>query len=197
MLLDDINDLISTLKLSVDASAVFLIDNNGFMLTGTDTSGKFDLESIASLSAGNYLTGKELAKLFYVDDFQSFFLSSSGKVDYLQIGGDKIFLAILHPKNPSVDYIVTQAKIILKEIAAIYQQRVFDIRGKDFIIDRKTSVPSHRQAAFPSVQSDSKSQSCSFCGKPKAQVRKLILVPGAAICDNCIKTGYEIVCVEI
>ena len=193
----EINDLILSLKLSVDADAVFLIDNNGFMLTGTETEGKFDLESIASLSAGNYLTGKELAKLFYVDDFQSFFLSGSGKVDYLQIGGDKIFLAILHPKNPSVDYIVTQAKIILKEIAAIYQQRVFDIRGKDFIIDRKTSGPAGRQGAFPSVQSETKLQHCSFCGKPKAQVRKLILVPGAAICDNCIKTGYEIVCVEI
>lgn len=203
---EEITDLVSSLKMSVDADAIFLIDNNGYMLSGTEPEGKFDLETIASLSAGNYLTGKELAKLFYVEDFQSFFLSSSGKIDYLQIGGDKVFLAIVHPQNPSLDYIVGQAKIVLKEILAIYQKRSFDIKGKDFIIDRGSGVPKVRQVQsfapaggktpFPGIQPEAKTYSCSFCNKAKESVNKLIVVPGAAICDECIKLGYEVVCIE-
>lgn len=34
---------------------------------------------------------------------------------------------------------------------------------------------------------------CSFCGKERAQVRRLIAGPGVYICDECITLGYEII----
>ena len=36
-------------------------------------------------------------------------------------------------------------------------------------------------------------QSCSFCGKSKLEVKKLIAGPSAHICDQCIRTCMEIV----
>jgi len=34
---------------------------------------------------------------------------------------------------------------------------------------------------------------CSFCGKERSQVRRLIAGPGVYICDECITLGYEII----
>jgi hypothetical protein len=34
--------------------------------------------------------------------------------------------------------------------------------------------------------------SCSFCGKPQDQVRKLVAGPGVWICDNCVALCVEI-----
>ena len=34
---------------------------------------------------------------------------------------------------------------------------------------------------------------CSFCGKPKDQVRRLVAGPGVCICDECIELCKEIV----
>ncbi|HEX6596368.1 MAG TPA: ClpX C4-type zinc finger protein [Acidimicrobiales bacterium] len=35
--------------------------------------------------------------------------------------------------------------------------------------------------------------SCSFCGKPKNQVNKIVAGPGVFICDQCVKLCYEII----
>ena len=32
---------------------------------------------------------------------------------------------------------------------------------------------------------------CSFCGKPRDEVRKLVAFPDAAICDECVKMATE------
>jgi hypothetical protein len=32
---------------------------------------------------------------------------------------------------------------------------------------------------------------CSFCGKPRDEVRKLVAFPGAAICDECVRMATE------
>jgi ATP-dependent Clp protease ATP-binding subunit ClpX len=39
-------------------------------------------------------------------------------------------------------------------------------------------------------------ESCSFCGKPKSQVKKLIAGPGVYICDECVTLCSEIVAEE-
>lgn len=39
--------------------------------------------------------------------------------------------------------------------------------------------------------------SCSFCGKPEEQVRKLICGPGAFICNGCIQLGNDILLAEV
>ncbi|MEE3383381.1 MAG: ClpX C4-type zinc finger protein, partial [Anaerovoracaceae bacterium] len=33
---------------------------------------------------------------------------------------------------------------------------------------------------------------CSFCGRPRSEVRKLIMGPNVNICDDCIKTCMDI-----
>ena len=33
---------------------------------------------------------------------------------------------------------------------------------------------------------------CSFCGKPSAEVRKLIAGPKVFICDGCVAAGHEL-----
>ena len=38
---------------------------------------------------------------------------------------------------------------------------------------------------------------CSFCGKPEEQVRKMICGPGAFICNGCIQLGNDILLAEI
>ncbi len=35
--------------------------------------------------------------------------------------------------------------------------------------------------------------SCSFCQKTQEQVKKLIVGPGAYICDDCVMLCYEII----
>ncbi len=40
---------------------------------------------------------------------------------------------------------------------------------------------------------DKKLPTCSFCGKPQEQVRRLIAGPGAYICDECIELCQEII----
>ena len=34
---------------------------------------------------------------------------------------------------------------------------------------------------------------CSFCGKPRNEVTKLVAFPGAAICDECVELAVEII----
>ena len=41
--------------------------------------------------------------------------------------------------------------------------------------------------------SDNKNLSCSFCGKSRDQVDKLIAGPGVYICNECVTLSYKIV----
>ncbi len=43
-----------------------------------------------------------------------------------------------------------------------------------------------------SRNNDSKEMRCSFCGRPRSEVRKLILGPSVNICDDCIRTCVDI-----
>ena len=40
---------------------------------------------------------------------------------------------------------------------------------------------------------DSKQLTCSFCGKPQDQVRRLVAGPGVYICDECIALCEDII----
>ena len=40
---------------------------------------------------------------------------------------------------------------------------------------------------------DNKQLSCSFCGKPQSQVRRLVAGPGVYICDECVEMCMDIV----
>ncbi|MGL4369909.1 MAG: ClpX C4-type zinc finger protein, partial [Spirochaetota bacterium] len=40
---------------------------------------------------------------------------------------------------------------------------------------------------------DEKKLSCSFCGKPQEQVKKLVAGPGVYICDECVDLCNDIV----
>lgn len=44
---------------------------------------------------------------------------------------------------------------------------------------------------------DNKETNCSFCGKEKDEVKKLVAGPGVFICDECIELCYEIVEEEV
>lgn len=53
-------------------------------------------------------------------------------------------------------------------------------------------------AKEPSMDSDeprptADDPSCSFCGKAKSQITKLVAGPGVFICDQCIQLCYEII----
>ena len=40
---------------------------------------------------------------------------------------------------------------------------------------------------------DSRQLTCSFCGKPQDQVRRLVAGPGVYICDECIALCEDII----
>lgn len=46
---------------------------------------------------------------------------------------------------------------------------------------------------MPKSYYDGEPLRCSFCGKDKDQVRKLIAGPGVFICDECVELCYEII----
>lgn len=196
---NSINDVLKKLKSRIGADAVFLVDVNGFLLGGTDEGKNFDLDSIASLSAGNYLSGLELAKLFRITDFQSFFLGSAEKVDYFQIGGEGIFLAVLHPRLAPLSRVVEESKSALVDIQRIYQASRQDKGGLDLIIsDRRLFSPSapllqRSQAVVQNVEANR----CSFCQKSAEQVKKLVKGPNAMICDECIKLISEVLFIDL
>jgi hypothetical protein len=54
---------------------------------------------------------------------------------------------------------------------------------------KKASPKESSQQRFPVF-------TCSFCGKPEEQVRKLICGPGAFICNGCIQLGNDILLAE-
>lgn len=194
-----VNDVLKKLKARIGADAIFLVDVNGFLLGRTDEGKNFDLDSIASLSAGNYLSGLELAKLFRITDFQSFFLGSAEKVDYFQIGGEGIFLAVLHPRLAPLSRVVEESKSTLVEIQQLYQACRHDKGGMDIVIsDRRLFTPS---AAFlqrsQAITQNVEPNRCSFCQKSAEQVKKLVKGPNAMICDECIKLISEVLFIDL
>lgn len=199
-----INEALEILQSRIGADAVFLVDVNGFLLAGTSAGEKFDLESIASLSAGNYLSGLELAKLFRIDDYQSFFLGSTEKVDYFQIGGEGIFLAVLHPRRAPLSEVVSESKNAIVSIGKLYQKARREMGGLDVIISdrRMFSIPQPPLAFGLSGQSQSapspsEPPHCSFCGRSGEQVKKLVKASKAMICDECIKVISEVLFVDL
>jgi ATP-dependent Clp protease ATP-binding subunit ClpX len=38
--------------------------------------------------------------------------------------------------------------------------------------------------------------SCSFCGKPRDEVRRLVAGPGVFICTDCVRLSSEILAIE-
>jgi hypothetical protein len=66
--------------------------------------------------------------------------------------------------------------------------------------DYVSSIPTkreHRQlrraGLVPPQRSEKKAElNCSFCDKPKKDVRKLIRGPGVSICDRCVALCVEI-----
>jgi len=196
-----VNEVLEKLRSAIGADAVFLVDVGGFMLAGTPTGEKFDLESMASLSAGNYLSGTELAKLLRIDDFQSFFLGSGDVVDYFQIGGEGIFLAVLHPRKSPLAEIVDRCGNALENIQTLYAQAAKDTDSADVVLsDRRmfTSITSNHltPAHIPKSEANEIGR-CSFCGKGADQVSKLIKGPRAFICDECIKLMSEVLFVDL
>lgn len=194
-----IKEVLKKLKDRIGADAIFLVDVNGFLLGGTDEGKNFDLDSIASLSAGNYLSGLELAKLFRITDFQSFFLGSAEKIDYFQIGGEGIFLAVLQPQLAPLSRLVEESKSTLMEIQMIYQDYRHHNGKMDIVIsDRRLFTPSATilQRAQPLTQSV-ESNRCSFCQKSGEQVNKLVKGPNAMICDECIKLISEVLFIDL
>ncbi len=56
---------------------------------------------------------------------------------------------------------------------------------------RKTDMT--QPARFPVPRSRRKTPACSFCKKPEAEVRQLVVQPSAAICDEClVKVNAEL-----
>ena len=43
---------------------------------------------------------------------------------------------------------------------------------------------------------DSRQLTCSFCGKPQDQVRRLVAGPGVYICDECIALCEDKMCIR-
>jgi len=195
-----IDEELEGLKGGIGADAVFLVDVNGFLLAGSRTGEKFDLESIASLSAGNYLSGLELAKLFRISDFQSFFLGSAEKVDYFQIGGEGLFLAILHPRHAPLSDVVEKSKSALVNIHKLYHKARREAAGLDVVISdrRMYSTPQAPSARYQAAELNSPEQPrCSFCGRSGEQARKIVKGPKAMICDECIKVISEVLFVDL
>ncbi len=197
---EPVNEVLEELRGAIGADAVFLVDVDGFMLAGTLTGDKFDLESMASLSAGNYLSGIELAKLLRIDDFQSFFLGSGKKVDYFQLGGEGIFLAVLYPRKAPLSEVVDHTRQALEKVQQIYNRAVREARGADVVLsDRRmfTSLTSS-QAQNKSVEGEGVDEHrCSFCNKTADEVSKLIKGPRAMICDECIKLMSEVLFIDL
>lgn len=194
-----LKDVLEGLKGRIGADAVFLVDVNGFLLGGTDVKEKFDLDGIASLSAGNYLSGLELAKLFRIKDYQSFFLGSGEKVDYFQIGGEGLFLAILQPRLAPLAEVVEESKTALVKIHKMYQQARRESSGIDVVIsDRRTYLPpQHPAARFAQELEPSEQLRCSFCQKTGDQAKKIVKGPKAMICDECIKVISEVLFIDL
>ena len=195
------DEVIEALKTRVGADAVFLVDVNGFMLTGTYTGRKFDLEGIASLSAGNYLSGIELAKLFNLDDFQSFFLGSGEKVDYFQIGGEGLFLAVLYPRGAPLAEVVEECKAALVNIQKLYHKERRNAGGVDVVLsDRRLFKAQAKSTATGFITSDKSSDElarCSFCQRTSDQVKKIVKGPKATICGECIKVISEVLFIDL
>ena len=61
------------------------------------------------------------------------------------------------------------------------------LRELDFLGGPSASTPEPTEAAKPVVE-----VKCSFCGKPKQKVKKLIAGPGVFICDECIEMSLEV-----
>jgi len=195
-----VNHVLEELRGAVGADAVFLVDVGGFLLAGTPTGEKFDLEGMASLSAGNYLSGMELAKLLRIDDFQSFFLGSGKKVDYLQIGGEGIFLAVLHPRKASLAEAVDRTSHALERIQAMYAKAAREAGASDVVVsDRRmfTATPLHFPTIISGESDSAELNRCSFCGKDASHVSKLVKGPRAMICDECIKLMAEVLFVDL
>jgi|GEM_PF-3442823 len=196
-----VNEVIEELRGAIGADAVFLMDVGGFLLAGTPTGEKFDLESMASLSAGNYLSGIELAKLFSIDDFQSFFLGSGKDVDYFQIGGEGIFLAVLHPRKAPLTEVVDRTRDALERIQAMYAQAAREFRGVDVVLTDRRLFTSMASPHLPLISSGDSEQTdaarCSFCGKGADQVSKLIKGSRAMVCDECIKLMSEVLFIDL
>jgi len=197
----ELNKVLEDLRGVVGADAVFLVDVDGFLLAGTPTGEKFDLEGMASLSAGNYLSGMELAKLLRIDDFQSFFLGSGKKVDYLQIGGEGIFLAVLHPRKAPLAEVVDGAGHTLERIQAMYAKAAREAGASDVVISDRRMLASITPLHFPTISSGESESAepgrCSFCGKDASHASKLVRGPRAMICDECIKLMAEVLFVDL
>jgi len=196
-----LNQVLEELRGAVGADAVFLVDVGGFLLAGTPTGEKFDLEGMASLSAGNYLSGMELAKLLRIDDFQSFFLGSGKKVDYLQIGGEGIFLAVLHPRKAPLAEVVDRTSHALENIQAMYAKAARETGASDVVVSDKRVFTSISPIHFPTITGGESESAeiirCSFCGKDASHVSKLVKGPRAMICDECIKLMAEVLFVDL
>jgi len=195
-----IDEMLEGLKGGIGADAVFLVDVNGFLLAGTRTGEKFDLESIASLSAGNYLSGLELAKLFRIADFQSFFLGSADNVDYFQIGGEGLFLAILHPRHAPLSDVVEKSKSALVSIHKLYQKARREASGLDVVLSDRRMYSAQQPPAnrFQTGEPASSEQPrCSFCGRSGDQAGKIVKGAKAMICDECIKVISEVLFIDL
>jgi len=197
---EPVNEVLEDLRGSIGADAVFLVDVDGFLLAGTVTGDKFDLESMASLSAGNYLSGMELAKLLRIDDFQSFFLGSGKKVDYFQLGGEGIFLAVLYPRKAPLSDVVDRTREALEKVQDIYNRAVREARGADMVMSDRRMFTSLASSPLQKNAGETESASahrCSFCNKTADEVSKLVKGPRAMICDECIKLMSEVLFIDL
>lgn len=61
--------------------------------------------------------------------------------------------------------------------------KLLDLRGLSTIYQAKSGL----------TKKESKEPLCTFCGKGVNQVEKMILGPGANICDQCVMLCYDTV----
>lgn len=65
--------------------------------------------------------------------------------------------------------------------------------GQSYSAALRRFQPKPQEANPMTSQTTSDTPTCSFCGKPREEVTKLIAGPSAYICDECIRLSYDIV----
>ena len=116
---NQINQIISKLRIDANAKVVFLVDKNGQQIAAKGDLEKVDATSLASLTAGNVAATDGLAKLIGEKEFSILFHEGERDNIHISIVGQRLILVVIFDERSSLGLVrlrVRKAAADLEEI---------------------------------------------------------------------------------